>query len=182
MRACPFRSEAIRLGKTTYENGRPCKHGHVGPRLTVNSTCTICAAAITAKAKTKGKERAKHTNALYYTKNKATICEQNRVWREENDERMREMRRAHYEANKPRYMAASAKRRAARIAGTPPWVDISAIAAIYAEAKRLTVETGIPHDVDHIIPLQGDGVCGLHVPWNLRPMPAAANRAKQNRL
>src|SRR6186713_2511752 len=58
------------------------------------------------------------------------------------------------------------------------WRDRKAIKDVYAEAKRKTAETGIPHDVDHIYPLQGLLGCGLHVHWNLTVMPASENRSK----
>lgn len=61
---------------------------------------------------------------------------------------------------------------------TPDWVDNKAIKAIYAECKRRTLETGIKHEVDHIIPIQGQKVCGLHVPWNLRVITKSANARK----
>ena len=61
------------------------------------------------------------------------------------------------------------------------WADRSKVQAFYAEAKRLTDETGIPHHVDHIIPLLGEFVCGLHVHTNLQVLPGSDNIRKGNR-
>lgn len=64
----------------------------------------------------------------------------------------------------------------------PRWADVDAIAAIYAECARITRATGVPHEVDHVIPLLGRGVCGLHVEANLRIVPRHVNRRKSNKL
>lgn len=63
----------------------------------------------------------------------------------------------------------------------PPWVDKEAIAAIYKEARRVSMVTGVPHHVDHVIPLAGKFVSGLHVHTNLAIVPAAVNLKKYNR-
>jgi hypothetical protein len=76
----------------------------------------------------------------------------------------------------------TAKRRAAKLRRTPPWADLAAIEAVYAEARRLAVETGVQHHVDHDIPLQGDLVSGLHVHNNLQILTGSENSRKRNRF
>lgn len=84
--------------------------------------------------------------------------------------------------NKPRINALIAKRTASKKCATPRWADMSAILAIYREAARLTVETGVRHEVDHIYPLQSDVVCGLHCPANLQILTKTENIRKGNRI
>ncbi|HEP6278696.1 TPA: hypothetical protein VDA67_004812 [Burkholderia vietnamiensis] len=64
-----------------------------------------------------------------------------------------------------------ARRRARERRATPPWlssVQRTTIAILYELAETLTRDTGVLHVVDHIVPLDGKLVCGLHVPWNMR--------------
>lgn len=84
--------------------------------------------------------------------------------------------------NRPVKSALVARRRALRLQATPVWVDPSDFLSLYKLAGEMTAKTGIAHHVDHIVPLQGETVCGLHVPWNLRVIPASENSRKSNRL
>lgn len=61
---------------------------------------------------------------------------------------------------------------------TPSWADKESIKQFYVEAQRLTKETGVLHEVDHIIPIQGKKVSGLHVPENLQILTAEENQRK----
>lgn len=74
----------------------------------------------------------------------------------------------------------SSKRYARVRQATPPWVDKRAIKAVYEEARRISKETGIRHEVDHIWPIVHESFSGLHVPWNLRVIPSPQNSTKRN--
>jgi hypothetical protein len=103
-------------------------------------------------------------------------------WAVKNPEKRREQRRRFAAAHPERLLAKCAKRRARKLQAYPDWVDQKAIEQIYKEARRLTEETGIKHHVDHFYPLMGKEVCGLHVEFNLRAIPAVENQRKGNRL
>jgi hypothetical protein len=83
--------------------------------------------------------------------------------------------------NREKVNAEAARYKADKLQATPAWADRNAITAVYAEADKLTRETGIPHQVDHLVPLRSKLVCGLHVPANLRAIPGAENSSKNNR-
>lgn len=79
----------------------------------------------------------------------------------------------------------TAIRRAAKINATPIWLSQEQkleIKNLYKKAKEITVATGTQHVVDHIVPLQGKIVTGLHVPWNLQILTASENNAKHNKF
>jgi len=87
--------------------------------------------------------------------------------------------------NKPHLHAAKeARRRARKLSATPPWLSGPQVAHIkrtYKLAKIMESITGDKYHVDHIVPLQGKNVCGLHVPWNLQVLPASSNISKSNK-
>lgn len=107
--------------------------------------------------------------------------EKAKKWRQDNPERKREMDKKFVQENRALVTSYKAKRRAAQKCATPSWLtkeQIEAIRDIYKEARRLTIETGIQYEVDHIVPLDGRIVSGLHVPWNLRAIPKDENNRR----
>ena len=60
---------------------------------------------------------------------------------------------------------------------TPPWLNEQQVDRM----REIYAATPIGYHVDHIVPLKGDIVSGLHVPWNLQHMPAGPNMSKGNR-
>lgn len=74
-----------------------------------------------------------------------------------------------------------ARQRALRLKRMPKWADAKEIKKFYERAAFLTRRTKIPHEVDHIIPLRGELVSGLHVEWNLQVLPRFENRSKSNK-
>ena len=75
-------------------------------------------------------------------------------------------------------------RKSAKLQRTPTWLtefDLVKIKCLYLLAAMRSRESGYDWHVDHIIPLQGEFVSGLHVPNNLRVIPALENMRKNNR-
>lgn len=117
----------------------------------------------------------------YRDENRENNKQRNKVWREKNVEHLRDKKSEWQRNNKAAVCRIRAKRRAAIARAAPKWADLQAIAAIYKEAAELRA-TGRDVHVDHVIPLQGDKACGLHVHWNLQILDAKANQSKGNRV
>lgn len=103
-------------------------------------------------------------------------------WHKDNLEHRSESYREWRLNNRSVVAARNAARKIAKSGATPEWADAKAINTIYAEAARLTAETGIRHEVDHVVPLKGANVCGLHVEYNLQVLTRTENARKKNRM
>lgn len=122
--------------------------------------------------KNKEKIRAKHK--LYYEQNKEKCRVLQKEWSLDNKERKKETTQKWQEQNKERYQALKNMYKRRLKNQMPPWADKKAILFIYEQAQK----TGLT--VDHIIPLKGKLVSGLHVESNLRLISAKENSSKRN--
>lgn len=116
---------------------------------------------------------ARRTNArLRYATQRDEIIEKQRVYRKS-------------EHAKALHAKVQRKRNRRLKEATPSWLTPAhheAIAYNYWHARDASRVTGEPYQVDHIVPLRGKNVCGLHVPWNLRVVPADVNQRKHASL
>lgn len=104
----------------------------------------------------------------------------------QSSERRRKLSREQYIRKKNSdpayYVSKRALRRAKEKESQPEWVNREEILEIYQQAEELQWLSEEQLEVDHIIPLINDKVCGLHVSWNLQIVPMSLNRQKGNRF
>jgi hypothetical protein len=132
------------------------------------------------------KDKILKAKQTYYLKNCNKIKEYSKNYRLNNPDKIIEyrLRNKEYQKeynkiycpnNRNLFNAREAKRRANRLNATPKFADLNKIKEIYKNCPK-------GFHVDHIVPLQGKNVCGLHVEWNLQYLTANANQKKSNKL
>lgn len=103
-------------------------------------------------------------------------------YRENNREKTRSAIRRHYYNNKEYYEEKSINRiNRLRMATITDENMYTIINRFRKKARIMTEQTGIKYSIDHIIPLVGDNVSGLNVPWNIQVIPLLDNKIKGNR-
>jgi hypothetical protein len=129
-------------------------------------------------------EKWKEQNKKYAKKHKEVLSAKSLRWKKANPERAAEVSRKTRLKNKARVLATKAKYRASKRNKTPIWVDkehLWLIKQAYELAIIRTKQFGFLWHVDHIIPLNGVNVSGLHVIENMQVIPAAENLLKNNK-
>lgn len=180
------REEAKRTGAKFYFTGKPCTRGHVAPRKT-KGNCTECIKEdwVTDNERRKAlpkSEASKAAGKRYYERNKDLV--KAKAAARPNAEKHKH-KRNHKKENLEYYRVLCNARRRRHREATPAWLTSEQkqdIKQLYIEAQKITKLTGVRYEVDHIIPLINDSVCGLHVPWNLQVIPKIDNLKKANKI
>ena len=118
-----------------------------------------------------------------YTTKKEIAKEQRKIRYQVNKEKEKLKMKEYYSYNRSGYTERNALRRASKLFATPLWLSESErqqIKNIYSAAQELSKNSNEIWHVDHIVPLQNEKVCGLHVPWNLQIITASENCSKSN--
>lgn len=201
--AHPARLEAIAKGLSTYFTGVPCNLGGIGARLVNGNKCQ-CDAHLEAQSERaargylKNREVRLERSRKYASENKSAVSEKRRrhyqsnkgkyleravKWAADNPDARRAIAREWADRNPTSLRVNGNKRRARKLNATPLWfgeLDHLAMQEAHDLAAAREAATGIKWEVDHVVPLAGKMVSGLHVANNIQVVPMAVNRRKSN--
>lgn len=152
-------------------NERSCKYRENNPFYGINY-------------RSENKDRLSEINSEYYRNNREYIINRCTEYNKLNAKRISEYRKQYWIENSHKKCAHEAKYRSKKINATPNWLtelDLAKIESIYALAKTLERLDGKKRHVDHIVPLRGKIVSGLHVPDNLQILTADENLSNNNK-
>ncbi len=159
----------------------------------VVSTCKVCRREYQLSRVDKDNENRRKTyskspdkvldrNKEYQSKNKSKIKEYISEYQKSNRDKLKEYHKEYEvkwrELNRGKVNAKASHYRATKMKQTPKWLTrdhLKQMEDFYSNCPK-------GYEVDHIIPLQGKNVRGLHVPWNLQYLTVFENRSKNNRL
>lgn len=158
------RQEARDAGSKAYFTGLLCKQGHISKRWTATGNCGEC-------------QRLRTENWTINNPEKHLAYRRSEKRKQSTNASIRK----HYQKNKAIYIAKDAKRRALKLLATTLWGQ-EGVKAFYTKAKELeAMNPGVKYHVDHIVPLVGKNVCGLHNQFNLQILTELENKRKGNK-
>ena len=127
----------------------------------------------------------KRNYAVEYQRNKETRQAQALKQYYKDHEKSKKLQLERQKRRLPQAAAYTAIRRAIKLQRTPQWlteIDKERIQNEYKLAALQSKITGEPWHVDHVVPLQGEFVSGLHVPSNLKAIRGKDNISKHNKF
>ena len=136
--------------------------------------CSPCVAAYHRSYREKNSASTNKSSNEYYYRNKDRISAREKAKREKNPGFFKARNSEYSKRNKGVVNAKTYRYRSSKLKRTPAWSDLDAITKIYVECPK-------GKEVDHIYPLQGERVSGLHVPENLQYLTRSENASKSNR-
>jgi len=183
-----------------YDVGIPCRKGHTTGRYTVSRKCVQCAKDAALAWNKANPDKFRANSKKYRENHREEESVRSKNWRTKHPDRVKANNEKWQETNWVKYLGISSswkrrnrghtnaktkERRLAQIQRTPKWLtdqDFADIKKFYDLAYELSQAYGFPWHVDHIIPLKGKTVSGLHVVDNLQIMPGSENSRKGNRF
>lgn len=200
------RQEAKALGLPTCYGSVCDKHPELDGFRRVSGACVECAKetlranrnanqertreqrkkdALKLMAKPEMAHKKRERDVQYRQKNKTKCRAIIEAWSARNPEKVKAYAKKTKALNSGRILAHTVKRRLAKINRTPMWLTLDdhwIIQQAYELAAVRTKLFGFTWHVDHIIPLQGELVSGLHTPYNLQVIPGVDNVRKSNKF
>lgn len=149
------------------------------------SYCKDCSSMKDKESRDKYRERYNQEGRRYYSENRENRIQGVLASRQKNLQSYLLTLRKWEENNPEKVRLYNANKAVKKRTRVPSWLTVgqkAQIANFYWLATDLYRTCGEKYHVDHIIPLSGKNVCGLHVPWNLQVLPSDINIKKSNKL
>jgi hypothetical protein len=193
------RDAARAAGVSIFNVGQACKRGHLNGRYVSDGCCVGCRQdryrkngdAISESGKIayrENKEIFSERHKAYREKNKDYLTEKDRAYREANKEVLADKRKKLYETEPERLKIINSRARAKRNKRLMNWGEEQNVSIqvrereLYSMADQLARDIASEYEVDHMYPLLGKLVCGLHVAGNLQLIPRTLNAQKRNKF
>lgn len=193
---CVSRAEARENGQPWFYTGVACRRGHLDRRSTANGACYSCSNLRDKERRSENITEYREADRRSYWKNVDKKRQRSRQYHANNVDKRKLYDKERYPKekgqrierasewnrnNQHRRVHLIAARRAAQHLASPAWLTKTQKDRI-KDFYLLRAAYGRDFEVDHIVPIKGKNVCGLHVPWNLQVLTVIENNRKSNQL